>query len=262
MEEAFESTQRLVSNAEIQKRNDLIKNGKNRIEPLYFNYSDEKNRLNKARKSRNKNEPFDYNRANEEFNANDPLKALAIKPEENLNGLKFKNIKKSFEEPFNYNYEKKMVNKNHEKLRLANTSPFALFGNLNETNSNSNNDVIAYCDKCNQFIDDNKEKCTHNNQTFHKKCFRCAHCFTELIRMKKVLSSDKSKDFYCEPCYSKEFGPKCPKCSEPIASYMLTTSYENKLYHKECFVCQRCKKYMVNEQFHKTGKIILCRNCF
>jgi len=126
----------------------------------------------------------------------------------------------------------------------------------------SNNEIVSYCDKCNKFIEDDKEKCTHNDQTFHKSCFRCVQCLTELYKMKNVYDGTKTNEFYCEPCYNKNFGPKCPKCNEPIASYMLTTTHENKLYHKECFICQRCKKYTNNEKFINTGKMILCRRCY
>jgi len=140
---------------------------------------------------------------------------------------------------------------NNDSLRLKNKKSTEL-----------NNEIVSYCDKCNRFIEDDKQKTTHNNQTFHKSCYRCIECVNELYRMKNVYDGTKPNEFYCEPCYNKNFGPKCPKCNESIASYMLTTTHDNKLYHKECFICARCKKYTNNEKFINTGKMILCRRCY
>ena len=80
--------------------------------------------------------------------------------------------------------------------------------------------------------------------------------------MKKVLSGPNDEGMYCEPCHTDMYGPKCPKCQETVTPYMLSTLYENKLYHKECFICQRCKRNLANEKFVKSGNLIICKKCY
>lgn len=121
-------------------------------------------------------------------------------------------------------------------------------------------EISDYCDRCHQFID--KDKYIFNFKSYHKKCYTCYRCNCELFRMKKVVNGLNEEGLYCEPCHTDMFGPKCPKCNETVTPYMLSTSYENKLYHKECFVCQRCRRSLANEKFVRSGNLIICKKCF
>jgi hypothetical protein len=96
------------------------------------------------------------------------------------------------------------------------------------------------CDKCFELIA--KEKHIFNDKAYHRHCYVCDRCKTELYRMKKVHTDLNNQGMYCEPCFADMFGPKCAKCSQPVTPYMLSAIFEGKIYHKECFVCPRCKR--------------------
>jgi len=131
---------------------------------------------------------------------------------------------------------------------------------VNNQNGYPMNEISDYCHRCHQYI--NKDKYLFNYNSYHKKCYTCFRCNSELFRMKKVLNGPNDVYLYCEPCHTDMFGPKCPKCNETVTPYMLSSVHENKLYHKECFVCQRCKRNLANEKFVKSGNLIICKKCY
>ena len=115
------------------------------------------------------------------------------------------------------------------------------------------------CAKCNLVVKENAV--TNDQRVYHKECLTCDSCNRELYKMKKVQRDAATGNNYCEPCYADLFGPKCGKCNKPVNSYMLSTTYADKLYHKECFVCGRCKLSLANREFTKIGNLIICKNC-
>lgn len=188
---------------------------------------------------RRKDEPFYFNYTNQ-------MPPILLKPRNKF-------------EPFSYNH----ITNPEISNRFLNKSK-NLASALNLANKINQIETHIYCNKCNQLINetDTHEKINHDNKTFHRKCLKCAKCSTELYTLKKFTGLNNSDDIYCELCFNSEFSPKCGKCDQPIATYMLRTMYENTLYHKECFICQRCKRYMPNETFIRAGKMIACRHCF
>ena len=67
---------------------------------------------------------------------------------------------------------------------------------------------------------------------------------------------------FCEPCYYKIFGEKCSKCLQPVPPYCFSVRHEDKIYHKECFLCVRCKKTLANKQVYRVGNVLICKSCF
>lgn len=126
---------------------------------------------------------------------------------------------------------------------------------------------LPRCVKCNLSVNE-PDKITWEGRLYHKACFTCKSCKSELFRMKSVLKdqqqtikNNECPDYYCEPCYADLFGPKCGKCHQAVHSYMLSNSYEGNVYHRECFVCARCKHNLANKQFSTVGKLMICRDC-
>ena len=117
-----------------------------------------------------------------------------------------------------------------------------------------------HCYKCFELV--HRDKQTFNDKTYHKYCYICNRCQTELYRMKKVYADPTGEGLYCEPCYADMFGPKCAKCMQPVTPYMLSAVYEGQIYHKECFVCPRCKRSFAKEKMFKNGNLTICQNCF
>ena len=174
--------------------------------------------------SRRKDEPFNYNYTEQKLAQ--PLKTHN----------KF--------EPFAYNHnstgnqDKTNINSNRLMSRGKIQAPFALDIPSAESNDLNSNEINVTCSTCKQLIEENKEKISFNNRFYHRNCFRCVTCLAELYKLKKFTSPINPMDVYCEPCYNLEFSPKCPKCNQPIAAYMLTTLYNQMLYHRECLVCE------------------------
>jgi hypothetical protein len=116
------------------------------------------------------------------------------------------------------------------------------------------------CFRCSQVIE--KDGVTFNERDYHQTCYTCDVCGNELMRYKKTLTDKAGLGLYCEPCHIQKFAPKCNKCGQPIPPYMPGTQYEDKMYHKECFACSRCKKSLENKKFFKTGNLTVCEQCY
>ena len=132
--------------------------------------------------------------------------------------------------------------------------------NNNSNASSRHEKEVIYCDKCDDPIVE--DIYTFHRKNFHRQCFTCTRCNSELSCMKKVKRGHDGTGMYCEPCFSQKFGPKCPKCNETVTPYMLSSVFEDQVYHKECFVCQRCKKSLLKDKFYRTGNITICKSCY
>jgi hypothetical protein len=202
---------KFLPNAEVLRRRELLKK---KQEPFNFNYSEDDKFPIKPLKPRNKAEPFSYNRSTEsgilDTTNKTPANELpAPRKREQFDQKEQQQPPPSY--PLNYvknnNDQQNKVKASKEQYRLANISPFALHTRSKYPEDSNQNDTIAYCDMCHQFIEDNQEKCTYNNQTYHKRCFRCVKCLNELYRLKKMIGING--EYYCEPCYNKYANLKC-----------------------------------------------------
>ena len=277
-----------VNNGVAQALSPTQRNKFKQTEPFSYNHREDTNVLqneeativkrHKTKTIKPVTEPFNYNRVQE---VNLPTNEFIVK----------KNIKPNMNTPYATFEPDGSINKPISNLsnnnsrqietRYAKPDPSAFlipkqtldqYRVLNPIDSNresfqenyqnnfSQKEISDYCDRCHQFID--KDKYVFNYKSYHKKCYSCHRCNSELFRMKKVLNGMDGEGLYCEPCHTDMFGPKCPKCNETVTPYMLSTMYDNKLFHKECFVCQRCRRSLANEKFVRSGNLIICKKCF
>lgn len=114
------------------------------------------------------------------------------------------------------------------------------------------------CIKCSNVIE--KDGVTFADHDYHQGCFKCDKCGVELVKMKRTLT-DKNGLIYCEPCHLQEFAPKCGKCNMPITTTNPGVQVEDKVLHRECFLCARCKKTMANKRYFKSGNLVVCESC-
>ena len=247
--------------------------------------------VKKPLKKASDTEPFDYNRLqpvtssrNSNFNSSyqfkSPFASLSLTDfdknafltrEKKIVYFKLKSLKSdAFKEPFDYNKQSSVeplkLSDDFVPINTAENAPYAshkaYLDILEKSQKKTSEKQTGTCAKCKQAINCPKDGFTYMNRQYHKECVRCLSCKTQLFKLKKILQDPNNQEaMYCEQCYNVIFAPKCPKCAEPIASYMLTTRFEDKQYHKECFYCQRCKNSAANEQYFNTGHMILCRGC-
>lgn len=55
---------------------------------------------------------------------------------------------------------------------------------------------------------------TFRDIAYHRECFLCTGCDTELANVKFATKDDLP---YCPDCYIKTFAKICEKCGQPIA---------------------------------------------
>lgn len=55
---------------------------------------------------------------------------------------------------------------------------------------------------------------TFRDLAYHRECFLCTGCDTELANVKFATKEEQP---YCPDCYIKTFAKICEKCSQPIA---------------------------------------------
>jgi hypothetical protein len=104
---------------------------------------------------------------------------------------------------------------------------------------------------------------TFKNAKYHDYCLVCKLCNEKLVG--KSIYTDKNDQPYCTDCFTKKEGKMCAKCSKIIAPSQTNLVFENKNFHKECFICNQCSKQITSsESFYKTGEgldSIICSSC-
>ena len=135
---------------------------------------------------------------------------------------------------------------------------------------NKNNSLICYkcfikqtgtkCNSCMEVIE--RDGVTFADKDYHQHCYKCDKCNVQLIRMKKTLTDREGQSLFCEPCFVKNFSPKCNKCKELIMPYRPGCIFEENNFHRECFACARCRKTLADKKFFKAGTIFICENCY
>lgn len=66
---------------------------------------------------------------------------------------------------------------------------------------------------------------------------------------------------YCEECYRKFAAKKCQKCKESIGLDSKLVTIKEKSWHKECFVCKKCKVNLVSQTYYSQDDDLLCSEC-
>ena len=76
---------------------------------------------------------------------------------------------------------------------------------------------------------------------FHTRCFVCSRCNTPLD-VNMTYLDEALETVTCEVCYHDSLD-RCTKCEQEIIGQIIQVD-GNRRYHKECFVCYKCKKQL------------------
>eukprot|EP01098_Paradermamoeba_levis_P009277 TRINITY_DN3848_c0_g1_i1.p1 TRINITY_DN3848_c0_g1~~TRINITY_DN3848_c0_g1_i1.p1 ORF type:complete len:190 (+),score=19.22 TRINITY_DN3848_c0_g1_i1:115-684(+) len=87
---------------------------------------------------------------------------------------------------------------------------------------------------------------TYHN--YHLGCKVCGKDFSDGGRVEEGQDGFA----YCTPCFVEAWAPRCGTCSKSIIGPMVSAL--NKNYHKECFVCFKCKKPFPGGTFFPWGQ--------
>lgn len=120
--------------------------------------------------------------------------------------------------------------------------------------------AASKCRKCNKPI--LETVVTFKGGEYHDSCLVCNSCSKQLIG--QSIYCDKKENPYCVSCFTQKEGKQCAKCKQQIAPSQTNLVFEDKNYHKECFVCQECHRLIKSsESFYKSddGEGIICPEC-
>ncbi|KAF7261885.1 hypothetical protein EG68_01184 [Paragonimus skrjabini miyazakii] len=114
------------------------------------------------------------------------------------------------------------------------------------------------CFKCTKPIQ--KGGVTYKGQPWHKTCFLCVNCNTELSGQKFTSKDDQP---YCADCYTQLFAKRCHKCTKPISGFggCKFITFEDKHWHSDCFNCSKCENALVGKGFLINEDGIFCPDC-
>ncbi|XP_007484405.1 four and a half LIM domains protein 5 isoform X2 [Monodelphis domestica] len=130
---------------------------------------------------------------------------------------------------------------------------------------------------------------------WHENCFVCQSCQNPIGT--KPLAIKESKH-YCVPCFERKFAPRCNSCKKERGTNKTGTSsscvyrtrdrqsvirprsllnpwsrkrmpittggliYRERPWHRECFLCNGCKKQLFGEKFVCKDERPYCRDCY
>ena len=92
---------------------------------------------------------------------------------------------------------------------------------------------------------------------WHKEHLCCSKCDSNVSGKKY---REELGDMMCEACFDK-IAVKCQKCKEPIGIGSEKLTHKGVSWHKECFVCKRCKEDLPTDRFFVLKGDLLCEDC-
>ncbi|CAF1222944.1 unnamed protein product [Rotaria sordida] len=101
---------------------------------------------------------------------------------------------------------------------------------------------------------------TYKDQPWHRECFTCTNCKNSLASQRFTARDGHP---YCSDCFARLFAKRCFACAKPITGVGGTRyiSFEDRHWHNDCFVCQRCRSSLVGRGFLTEGPNIICPDC-
>ncbi|KAF5288727.1 hypothetical protein FQA39_LY15299 [Lamprigera yunnana] len=114
------------------------------------------------------------------------------------------------------------------------------------------------CIKCNKVI--SSGGVTYKNEPWHRECFTCTHCNSNLAGARFTSRDDKP---YCAECFGELFAKRCTACNKPITGIGGTKfiSFEDRHWHNDCFFCASCRTSLVGRGFITDADDIICPDC-
>jgi len=114
------------------------------------------------------------------------------------------------------------------------------------------------CTKCGGSI--SKSGVMFAGRPWHRECFQCSHCHTQIGRDKFTTIKDAP---YCVLCYGFLFAKKCYACSKPITGVedCKFIAFDGRQWHCACFQCVRCEKSLLGRGFLTDGDDVMCPDC-
>ncbi|EGW09341.1 four and a half LIM domains protein 1 [Cricetulus griseus] len=88
--------------------------------------------------------------------------------------------------------------------------------------------------------------------------FKCHYCKDSLQGKKYVQKDDYN---CCLPCFDKYCANICDECHKPISADSKEVSFDNRYWHKACFLCSKCQQPLVSETFVTSDGKALCDSC-
>jgi len=113
-----------------------------------------------------------------------------------------------------------------------------------------------FCAECGNVIGVG-EAITHNESTFHIKCFVCVKCTSQLV---ECGFKDINGEPHCPSCAgsSGSTGGFCAGCGKKLSGQFVNAMGQK--WHRDCFVCVSCKKPFTTGYAEKNGEPY-CSNC-
>ncbi|XP_064628367.1 prickle planar cell polarity protein 3-A-like isoform X2 [Lineus longissimus] len=119
------------------------------------------------------------------------------------------------------------------------------------------NNFAPRCDCCGDVFKAGMKKFEYKNKQWHETCFCCLVC-KQPIGSKSFIPKDN--DVVCIPCYEDQFAQRCLACNGVINKGGVT--YKNSPFHRECFVCNNCKKELAGLKFTSKDEQPYCAECY
>ncbi|CAF0755200.1 unnamed protein product [Didymodactylos carnosus] len=129
-----------------------------------------------------------------------------------------------------------------------------------------------------------------DSKQYHPECFACADCRKAItsqfypfnndylcanchetrfprkrVTCKQPISAQSKISMVegqpcCVRCYEDRHAKRCSKCQKAIVADVEYLEFEDKYWHKECFVCSKCQRCIAEESFYQDGELILCKD--
>ncbi|CAG7700952.1 unnamed protein product [Allacma fusca] len=120
---------------------------------------------------------------------------------------------------------------------------------------------VEKCAKCSKILVG--ETVEYESKQYHDNCFCCDQCSNPIGSASFFPREGK---IFCESCYTEKFGKRCKSCQQiisPSSGFGLVFKEEH--YHRDCFLCSKCRKSLVNIPVHSSksdGNTPFCGDCY
>lgn len=65
----------------------------------------------------------------------------------------------------------------------------------------------------------------------------------------------------CQDCYRNNYAKRCAACEKLIEGSVKFVAYDEKFFHRDCFVCAKCGIPLAGEKFRVVDGEKICIKC-